>query len=235
MALRKRTPNKPTSGNITPKKKTTSKLTTKKKARHLLTTKKISALPPKPNVTKRTNPGGLRVVSREGSVVTVEPTNTAGRRLLSRTQAAETAPTTSRAIDILGGEKILGTKLRSQADVIEAIREGFPDAALDSLLTHLNLSKAQLAKITGIPLRTLMRKLGQEQRLNPSQSDRIYRVALISALAEQILGSVNASSEWLSTPHLALGQVIPLDLLDTEAGTEEVRNLLYRINMSGYS
>jgi putative toxin-antitoxin system antitoxin component (TIGR02293 family) len=54
-------------------------------------------------------------------------------------------------------------------------------------------------------------------------------LAEIVALARQALDSAEAAREWLSAPHSMLGGESPLDHMDTVAGMEEVKNMLYHI------
>lgn len=54
-------------------------------------------------------------------------------------------------------------------------------------------------------------------------ADRLY------ARARDVFGSEESAREWLTTPQQGLGSRVPLELLATEAGAAEVRDLLGRI------
>jgi putative toxin-antitoxin system antitoxin component (TIGR02293 family) len=74
------------------------------------------------------------------------------------------------------------------------------------------------------------RKTPAPARLSPEESDRIYRVASIIDSADQLFeGDHEAALRWLKEPSRALGGVTPLDCLETEAGTEMVRDLIGRL------
>ena len=72
-------------------------------------------------------------------------------------------------------------------------------------------------------------------RLLPEESERVYRLAKVVALAESVLGAREKARHWLNTPNRALGNVTPLSLLETEAGADEVTNVLGRIEFGVYS
>ncbi len=65
------------------------------------------------------------------------------------------------------------------------------------------------------------------------ESDRLYRLARIVALAKYYLGDNQLAMQWLKRPNRALGGKIPLELLDTEPGAKMVENILGRIAYGG--
>ena len=71
--------------------------------------------------------------------------------------------------------------------------------------------------------------------LSPDESERLYRLAKILAFAESVLGDKAKARHWLNSPNRALGNVTPLSLLETEAGADEVANVLGRIEYGVYS
>jgi putative toxin-antitoxin system antitoxin component (TIGR02293 family) len=54
-------------------------------------------------------------------------------------------------------------------------------------------------------------------------------VARIFALAEEVLEDRTQAGEWLASPQAGLGGRVPLELLETEAGTRAVEDELLRI------
>jgi putative toxin-antitoxin system antitoxin component (TIGR02293 family) len=66
-------------------------------------------------------------------------------------------------------------------------------------------------------------------RIKPAVSDRLYRTAKIVALAEEVLEDRDQALTWLSSNQKGLGDCMPLDLIETEAGTREVEEELQRI------
>jgi putative toxin-antitoxin system antitoxin component (TIGR02293 family) len=57
----------------------------------------------------------------------------------------------------------------------------------------------------------------------------------IYSLAIKVLQDKEFAIQWLKTPKTALGDKIPINLLDTEAGAREVENLLGQIECGLYS
>jgi putative toxin-antitoxin system antitoxin component (TIGR02293 family) len=129
--------------------------------------------------------------------------------------------------DILGGEKVFQREVQRALDMADAIAEGLPAASAWQVRDHLRLSEPELASLLGVSTKTLQRLARQPQaRLSTVQSDRLYRVARIFGLAEQVLEDAESARRWLKTPAFGLDQRIPLDLLRTEIGARQVENLL---------
>ncbi len=67
------------------------------------------------------------------------------------------------------------------------------------------------------------------------QSDQPGGRARATARAEEVLQDRASAAAWLRTPNRALGGMVPLDLLRTQAGLEAVLRVLGRIEAGVYS
>lgn len=111
----------------------------------------------------------------------------------------------------------------------EQVRRGLPVRALDHLASLLRVDRAELAGVLGVSLRTLQRKAGEDARLDPAVSDRLARVRRILDLATDVLGERSKGAHWLTSRSRALGGEIPLHMLDTDLGTQQVQEELRQI------
>ena len=133
----------------------------------------------------------------------------------------------------LGGERLLGRAMVSDRDLREAIREGFPHAVLEELMQASGLTLKELADALDLSSRSLQRR--RRGRLARFESDRLYRLARLLALARESLGDAARASRWLKRTNRALGGVAPIAAIDTELGARQVENLLGRIAYGGIS
>jgi putative toxin-antitoxin system antitoxin component (TIGR02293 family) len=136
--------------------------------------------------------------------------------------------------EALGGEPALGRSLRTVTDLQAAIREGFPQKVLEEVAQSAGITLRELATVLDLSPRSLQRRRS-EGRLARFESDRLYRLARIVALAKHYLGDDQAATRWLKRPNRALGGQVPLGLIDTEPGAREVENILGRIAYGGVS
>ncbi|MDQ6700884.1 MAG: DUF2384 domain-containing protein [Acidobacteriota bacterium] len=134
----------------------------------------------------------------------------------------------------LGGDPALGRPLRTEADLQAAIREGFPQSVIEEVMHAADLTLKQLAATLDLSPRSLQRRRGQG-RLATYESDRVYRLARIIALAKHYLGDNDTAMRWLKRPNRALGGSVPLEMIDTEPGARQVENVLGRIAYGGIS
>jgi putative toxin-antitoxin system antitoxin component (TIGR02293 family) len=112
---------------------------------------------------------------------------------------------------------------------IGAVRKGFPTERLNKIARLLAIDRALLLHVLGISERTLQRKHILSARLSPAASDRLARIDRIYNLAVEVFGDRSKAAEWLKRPSRALGKELPLRLLDTDAGTQQVERELRQI------
>jgi len=134
----------------------------------------------------------------------------------------------------LGGRSVLGRNLASQRDLCNAIREGFPPAVVEELMQASGLTLKELAESLDLSPRSLQRRRSSG-RLARFESDRLYRLARIVALAQQSFGDRQSAARWLKSSNRALGGIAPLSAIDTELGARQVENVLGRIAYGGIS
>ncbi|WP_292329699.1 antitoxin Xre-like helix-turn-helix domain-containing protein [Mesorhizobium sp.] len=83
----------------------------------------------------------------------------------------------------LGGPSVLGTDVRSQADLAMIVRRRLPLATLKGL-SLAGLSEQEIERFV-IPQRTRRHRAEKNQPLTVEESDRAVRLVRIQALAEE--------------------------------------------------
>jgi putative toxin-antitoxin system antitoxin component (TIGR02293 family) len=131
----------------------------------------------------------------------------------------------------LGGAEVLGKSVVSGVAFAQRVEQGLPRSVIDQLKRYSRFSDADLANI--IPRRTLT-SFRRVRRLTADQSDRIARVAGITALAQRVFGDPDVARRWLLTANPALKDEVPLRLLRTGSGADVVSEVLVRIEHGVY-
>jgi putative toxin-antitoxin system antitoxin component (TIGR02293 family) len=137
--------------------------------------------------------------------------------------------------DCLGGAKALGAHPRTAEQWERIIHEGMPVQSAEALKERVAVPDALLARLLGISEKTLSRARAGRGRLDFVASDRLFRVARIVALAIGVLETEQAALRWLKRPQIGLGVRVPLTLLTTDAGSDQVEKLLQRIEHGVYA
>jgi putative toxin-antitoxin system antitoxin component (TIGR02293 family) len=136
-------------------------------------------------------------------------------------------------------QKLLGSgldakqKSTSAADLRSSILNGLPFSAFEAVQKEIDLPQNLLSNILGIPTRTMARRK-ENQQLTSVESDRLYRVARVFAFSVDTLGDVEKARTWMKSPNRGLGGEIPLTLLDTDIGAQQVEDVLQRLNYGIY-
>ena len=97
------------------------------------------------------------------------------------------------------------------------------------------VSRGALADHLQVSERTLLRRLHEDKHFTAVESDRLYRLIGLYSHAADVLDSLEAASEWMTSPAVALGDQTPLSYAINEAGAKRVGQLLTRIDDSVYS
>lgn len=129
----------------------------------------------------------------------------------------------------LGGKRTLKAVPRSSIVWHLLLRHGLPVSALDSFKERTAMTDAQLTTLLGISVETLQRSRAAGSRLNAITSDRLYRAARIVALAAEVLEDDVCGLEWMGRAQIGLRSMVPLSLMTTDAGCQEVERLLCRM------
>ncbi len=141
---------------------------------------------------------------------------------------------TDSIVSLWGGAAILGCVVHTENELIPLLRQGLPFIVLERLMSAFPLSREEISTVLNLPARTLTRRK-QMQRLAADESDRLYRFSRILAHAEGVFGSCAKANQWLHRPNRALNGAIPLALLDTDIGANQVDDVLGRLEHGIFS
>ncbi len=133
--------------------------------------------------------------------------------------------------EILGGQATLKRRVRSVEDLREAVEAGLPIESLELTVRRVATSPRAAAELTHqIVPRTTLKRI--RKRLNAQQSERLERLARMTALAEEVWEDRELAQEFLTSAQPGLGGMRPVDLARSDLGTRQVEQLLLRIEYS---
>ncbi|MFA7236301.1 MAG: antitoxin Xre/MbcA/ParS toxin-binding domain-containing protein [Phycisphaeraceae bacterium] len=134
-----------------------------------------------------------------------------------------------KVLKVRPGGRMLGLDTDDSLAIVRMVRSGFRFSRLTRFQKATSLSWEKVANCVAIPQRTLTRRQS-EGRLQPDESDRLWRVSRIFDLAVDLFeGDTSAARQWLQTPQAGLGGEAPMDIANTEVGAREVENLIGRL------
>ncbi len=124
---------------------------------------------------------------------------------------------------------------------VGVIRQGMLAGAAKAFFVALGLPIGSLLAALALSPATFNRKLAKGDRLAPDESERVLG---LMAMADSVAAMVDGAdgfdhlawlARWLTVPVPALGDVRPLDYLDTMTGQRMVQDLLLRMETGAYS
>ena len=129
---------------------------------------------------------------------------------------------------ILGGKRILGRRVRTLADLRQLVEAGLPLASLSEVVEHLVGSEGAAAELKHrlVPKATLHRR---RHRLSPQESERLERLARMTALAEWVWEDPTLANEFLTSAQPQLSGERPVDLARSDLGARQVEELLMKL------
>ena len=116
----------------------------------------------------------------------------------------------------------------SDQDIHDIIVAGFSASLIQSLCDVGAISPEERDRI--IPLKMLKTKLVSNQLLTVDESDRLFRFAHITAMADVIFGDAEKAKQWLSKPKSRFSGKSPTAMLTTTHGTHRVEQMLIEVN-----
>lgn len=124
---------------------------------------------------------------------------------------------------------MFGLRVQSILEINDLIQAGFPGQALVALkAARAHFTNREEARALGVSEKTVERAVA-DALIKPSTSDRLYRMARIIDLASEVLCDEQQALQWLRSAQYGLGGRVPLDLLATDAGTEQIETELQQI------
>ena len=116
----------------------------------------------------------------------------------------------------------------SDQDIHDIIVAGFSASLIQSLCDVGTISPEERDRI--IPLKMLKTKLVSNQLLTVDESDRLFRFAHITSMADVIFGDAEKAKQWLSKPKSRFSGKSPTAMLTTTHGTHRVEQMLIEVN-----
>lgn len=128
--------------------------------------------------------------------------------------------------------ELLGTDLPESEPLalVARLEAGLPYRSLLQFKRAINLPDADIALVLKLSARTLTRLRATKPKLLPADlSEQLYSVAQIYALAEEVFADHDTALGWMAEPQFGLKSQRPNELVRSEIGRQQVRELLLRI------
>jgi putative toxin-antitoxin system antitoxin component (TIGR02293 family) len=115
--------------------------------------------------------------------------------------------------------------------LVHAIREGVSFDFFNLIKERTPFNDEDWASFLGISTKSLQRNKAKDSFVfKPIQSEKIFELAEVTNLGNEVFDEETDFYSWLNTPSFALGNLKPIELLKDSYGKEMVLGELYRID-----
>lgn len=125
-------------------------------------------------------------------------------------------------------------KLKDPKKEMVLVRNGLKAALIESFLLREDMSVKDVLERLDIPSSTYFAKKKNHKALDAYTTEKFIRLISVIEMASKILGKAEAK-DWLYRKIPSLGNEVPINLLDTEAGHRLVTQALLQIKHGVYS
>ncbi|UOD29148.1 DUF2384 domain-containing protein [Massilia violaceinigra] len=116
---------------------------------------------------------------------------------------------------------------------IDSIRHGYPVTLLNDAAVYLDVPVERIRSLVCVPGLSAQTLTTRSANLDTTASERLWRLAHVIAMAQDLFEDDESAKTWLRSANLAFGNVAPMDYLDTEPGAMAVRQVLNAIATGG--
>ncbi len=124
--------------------------------------------------------------------------------------------------------------LESNFDKILTVKEGVSKKFLTDWKQYINIDYDHLSAILGTTKTTIHKKQNDE-KFSLSISEKMVSLVDLYIYGYEVFEDKERFEKWVQTNNRALGNKMPLDLMDTIFGIDEVKDLIGRIEHGVYS
>lgn len=118
---------------------------------------------------------------------------------------------------------------RGVFSIIDSINRGISFASFENIIKKYSFTLQNWADFLHISSKTLSRYQKEAKTFDALQSERIMQIEILHSKGLEVFGSKENFSTWLETENLALGNIIPRELLKNSFGINLLLDELVRI------
>jgi len=124
-------------------------------------------------------------------------------------------------------------QINQRTDLITLVRTGIETKYLKQIQEFTTLSDNEIGEVLPISQRQLVR-YASDHRLNKEITSHIIQIIELYQKGYKLFGKVKFNL-WLKTQNKVLGNIKPIEMMDTSIGIEMIEDIIGRIEHGVYS
>ena len=120
-------------------------------------------------------------------------------------------------------------KLVDTVELVKLSRKGIAFSLFNEIVLSSSYTIKQWSIFLHLTERTIQRYKKENRNFESLQSERIIEIAKLQLKGKEVFGSKEYFEEWMNSKIVALGNIRPIELLDSSFGIEMLMDELGRI------
>jgi len=121
------------------------------------------------------------------------------------------------------------SKLLDTVELLKLSRKGITIGLFEEIVKSSSYTLKEWSKFLHLTERTIQRYKKEKRKFEPLQSERIIEITKLNFKGKKVFGSKVNFEEWMNSKIIALGNVRPIELLDSSFGIDLIMDELGRI------
>jgi len=121
------------------------------------------------------------------------------------------------------------SKLLDTVELLKLSRKGITIGLFEEIEKSSSYTLKEWSKFLHLTERTIQRYKKEKRKFEPLQSERIIEITKLNFKGKEVFGSKVNFEEWMNSKIIALGNVRPIELLDSSFGIDLIMDELGRI------
>jgi putative toxin-antitoxin system antitoxin component (TIGR02293 family) len=139
-------------------------------------------------------------------------------------------------VDIMGGKGVIKHPIHNTLDFLHLSQnEKVSIEAIRSIQRLMKLTNKEMSEMLSISESTLQRRYNTTTPLSKDEAEKTFHITKVIARGIEVYGSLDDFLRFLYANSRALGNIRPIDIMDSSIGRDEILNLLGRIEWGMYS
>lgn len=123
----------------------------------------------------------------------------------------------------------LNLKLLDSVELVKLSRKGIAIGLFEEIVKSSPYNMKEWSRFLHITERTIQRYKKEKRKFESLQSERIIEIAKLQLKGKEVFGSNANFHEWMKSKIIAIGNIRPIELLDSSFGIDILMDELGRI------
>jgi len=122
------------------------------------------------------------------------------------------------------------TAIKDNYSILYSANKGVKAQVFEDIATISGIDRNELAeRVFGVSYKTIKRYLKESKNLNPRNSELSLKLLHMFRKGIRVFGNKESFVRWINKPAYGIGDLIPINIINTSTGIDLIEDELFRI------